>query len=56
MLSSNSQKQLADLKIDCLIDFIEYNEEEKIPDFKNTFPNYLKIQINKDIPMVFDFD
>lgn len=38
------------------MDFIDYNEEEKIPDFKFSHPNYLHIPINKEVPVFLDFD
>ena len=38
------------------MDFIDYNAEEKMPDFKNSHPSYLHIPINKEVPVILDFD
>ena len=54
--SSNSQRQLADLGITHLVDFIEYKEDEKIPEFKQQHQNYTHIPLNPDVPVVLDFD
>jgi hypothetical protein len=39
-----------------LIDFIEYNTEEKLADFKKDHPSILYIPINPEVPVVLDFD
>ena len=39
-----------------LIDFIDYNQEEKMPDFKSSHASYHKVPINREVPVVLDFD
>lgn len=58
MYSSNSEKQLEDMGINTLIDFIEYNEEEKIPEFKSNSDKYhfMHLPFNSEVPANIDFD
>ena len=39
-----------------LIDFIDYNSEEKLADFKKEHPSILHVPINPEVPVVLDFD
>lgn len=39
-----------------LVDFIDYSEEEKIAEFKLNHDSYHHWPINKDVPVVIDFD
>jgi hypothetical protein len=38
---------LEDLGITSLVDFIDYNEDEKLPDFKGSHTSYHKIPLNR---------
>ena len=39
-----------------LIDFIDYNEGQKMADFKKDHEGLVQIPINQDVPVVIDFD
>lgn len=56
MYSSNSQRQLSDLGIVSLFDFIDYSMEDKKAEFKETHENYFPFPINQSITVVVDFD
>jgi hypothetical protein len=65
IFSSNSERQLKDLKIKSLVDFVEYKDEEngeqsanRIPQFKkdeNKY-NFLHLPFNKDVHVNINFD
>jgi hypothetical protein len=39
-----------------LVDFIDYNVEQKKAEFKSNHESYLQIPINQEVPVVIDFD
>ena len=45
-----------DLGIVNLVDFVDYNVEEKVASFKSTHPSYNHWPINKDVEVEIDFD
>ena len=45
------------MEIKCLVDFVEYDENDKIPEFKKGDKyEYLHLPFNKDVQGVVDFD
>jgi hypothetical protein len=44
------------MQIKSLFDFIDYNEEEKMPEFKEKKYNFMHLPFNTDVPALIDFD
>ncbi len=44
------------MNIMSLIDFIDYGEEQKVAEFKNTHQSYHHWPFNKDVTVEIDFD
>jgi hypothetical protein len=42
--------------IKCMVDFVAYNEDEKVPEFKNLKYNYMHLPFSNDVPAIIDFD
>jgi hypothetical protein len=44
------------MQIKSMFDFIDYNEDEKIPDFKEQKYNFMHLPFNTEVPAHIDFD